>query len=166
MKKSVDKICDWIESLIYSLFIVICIMLFGVKSFSVDGKSMVPTLEPGQRVIAVDFFYKAKNNDIVIIDSNNKYGKPLIKRIIAVSGQTIEINDFGDIIVDGIVIDRGSENVRGDMEYPLTVPEGYVFVMGDNRTVSLDSRDSRIGLIDDRCIAGKYLFVMGSGKNE
>ncbi len=163
MKKSLDKISDWIESLIFSLLIVICIMLFGLKSFIVDGTSMVPTLQPGQRVIGVDFFYRAKNNDIVIIDSNNNYGKPLVKRIIAVSGQTLEIDNEGNVSVDGELISSGPENFKGDMEYPLIVPDGYVFVMGDNRSVSMDSRNSKIGLIDKHCIVGKFFFVIGSG---
>ncbi len=151
---------SWAESIIFALGLVMLIFTFAIKGYRVDGESMVPTLESGQRVVALDLFYDPKPQDIVIIDANNNYGKPLIKRVIAVGGQVVEINEEGVLCVDGVIVDTFAENVRGDIRYPLTIPEGYVFVMGDNRGSSLDSRNSRVGFIDKRSIVGHEIAVM------
>ena len=109
--------------------------------------------------------YEPQSGDVVVIDDNNNLDEPLIKRVVATAGQKVNIDPTtGAVTVDGVAFDEpiaaADVNVRGDAVYPLTVPEGYVFVMGDNRAVSLDSRYSQLGCVDVRSIVGKELFTL------
>ena len=138
------------------------IFRFVIQVVGIQGSSMSPTLEQGDRIVVSDLFYTPKQGDIVMISDDNVLGKQLVKRVIAVSGQTVEVTDEGDVLVDGAILDEPylTELTQspGDMTYPVTIPEGQVFVMGDNRAQSLDSRDTVIGLIDDSDIEGHVLF--------
>jgi len=118
-------------------------------------------------------FYAPKKGDIVVFQakSDSFGGTPLVKRVIATAGQTIDI-DFvsGDVFVNGILqvepyINELTHN-RLDFSGPLTVPAGHIFVMGDNRNSSSDSRDSRVGLVDTRYVLGKVLFIAIPGADE
>jgi signal peptidase I len=97
------------------------------------------------------------------VDSETSFGKPLVKRVIATGGDVIDIDyTLGTVTVNGETLDEeylhGVATLLGyDVQFPLTVPEGTVFVMGDNRNNSLDSRSSRVGCIDERDILGKVL---------
>ena len=162
-KKMIKEIYEWLEAVVFSLAIVVLLFTFVFRVVGVDGDSMLPTLVDGDRVILSNFFYKPERGDIVVTTQPNAVHKPLIKRIIALEGQEIDI-DFktGDVKVDGEVLDEKYINARtaasGDTAFPLTVPKGKVFVMGDNRNHSLDSRSSSIGLIDVRYLLGKTVF--------
>ena len=110
--------------------------------------------------------YQPKYGDVVIISQPNQYNEVLIKRIIAVGGQTVDVDaTAGTVTVDGKVLYepyiREQTLTQGNMNFPLTVPEGYVFVMGDNRNHSTDSRYKSIGLIDERYIMGKAFYRVG-----
>ena len=127
---------------------------------------MYDTLYTGDKVIVTNFMYTPKNNDIVVISHGAEYSKPIIKRVIATEGQKIQLDYENErIIVDGIVLDEPylyestfSGNI-GNNEIPEVVPEGKIFVMGDNRKVSMDSRSTEIGLIDLENVIGKAQFV-------
>ena len=132
----------------------------------VDGSSMYDTLSTKDKVIVTNFMYTPKTNDIVVISHGAQYAKPIIKRVIATEGQSVELDYEHDrIIVDGIVINEsyidGSTfgGVIGDNEIPDVIPEGKIFVMGDNRKVSMDSRSTQIGLIDVNDVIGKAQIV-------
>ena len=125
------------------------------------------TLASKDKVIVTNFAYTPKDNDIVVISHGAEYSKPIIKRIIATEGQSVKLDYENDrIIVDGVVIDEpyieGTtfSGKYGDNEIPDVIPEGKVFVLGDNRRVSLDSRYQEIGLIDEENIIGKAQFVV------
>jgi signal peptidase I len=120
----------------------------------------------GDRVFITAAGYQPKYGDVVIISQPNQYNEVLIKRIIAVGGQTVDVDaTAGTVTVDGKVLYepyiREQTLTQGNMNFPLTVPEGYVFVMGDNRNHSTDSRYKSIGLIDERYIMGKAFYRVG-----
>lgn len=128
---------------------------------------MDTTLAPNDRVIVTNLFYTPHNNDIVVISHGAEYNSPIIKRVIATEGQTIKLDYENDrIIVDGTIISEpyldGSTfgGIYADYEIPEVVPKGKVFVMGDNRKVSMDSRSSEIGLIDVENVIGKAEVVL------
>ena len=162
-KKSVGRIIGgWLAAIAIVAVIFFIIFRFVIQVVGIQGSSMSPTLEQGDRIVVSDLFYTPKQGDIVMISDDNVLGKQLVKRVIAVSGQTVEVTDEGDVLVDGAILDEPylTELTQspGDMTYPVTIPEGQVFVMGDNRAQSLDSRDTVIGLIDDSDIEGHVLF--------
>lgn len=163
---AVAGIYDWIRCIIFAIAIVIVCLTFVFRLVDVDGSSMYDTLSSDDKVIVTNFMYTPKTNDIVVISHGAEYTKPIIKRVIATEGQTIKLDYEHDrIIVDGVVIDEayidGSTfgGIVGDNEIPEVIPEGKIFVMGDNRKVSMDSRSTKIGLIDVKDVIGKAQVV-------
>ncbi len=164
LKKSVvtSTVFDWLGSLFMALICVLIVMTFFFRIIDVDGPSMEPTLINTDKVVITDLFYTPHQGDIVVISHGERYDKALIKRVIATEGQNLQI-DFANqkVYVDGELIDepyiqgvtklgdKTPEEVNG------IIPEGKVFVMGDNRTVSLDSRFHEVGLINVSDIIGK-----------
>lgn len=164
---AVSGIYDWVRCIIFAIAIVIVCLTFVFRLVDVSGNSMYDTLSSDDKVIVTNFMYTPKNNDIVVISHGAEYTNPIIKRVIATEGQTLEIDYENDrIIVDGIVIEEpyidGStfEGNIGDNEIPYVIPEGKIFVMGDNREVSMDSRSTKIGLIDVDDVIGKAQIVV------
>ncbi len=153
---------DWLGSLFMALVVVLLVMTFGFRIIDVDGKSMEPTLIDSDKVLITDLFYTPHNGDIVIISHGEEYPKPLVKRVIATAGQELKLDyENNAVYVDGQKLDEPyiqGTTVRGDVaeeELNGVVPEGKVFVMGDNRSISLDSRYKQIGFIDESYIIGK-----------
>ena len=167
-------IFDWIEVLVHSILIVVLCFSFLFRIATIDGPSMMNTLHDGERVIISNLFYKPKVGDIVVISRNkensvftiNSSNTPIIKRIIATEGQSVDIDfEKGIVYVDGIALDepyaRTPTTRKFDIDFPVTVDEGCVFVLGDNRNDSMDSRDSRIGeygMVDTRYILGHAVY--------
>lgn len=157
---------DWVFSTIKAVIITLVVFIFLVRIVEVNGTSMYPTLEDSDKVLISDLFYSPKAGDIVVFkkdeyDSN----RALIKRIIATEGQEINIDfDNGIVYIDGVAIDEPyiNELTHTKLNFigPKTVPQGCVFVMGDNRNASTDSRYSSIGMVDERLILGKVLCVI------
>ncbi len=157
---------DWIRCVIFAVAIVVVFLVFVFRLVDVEGTSMNDTLATNDKVIVTDMLYTPHNNDIVVISHGAEYEKPIIKRVIATEGQTVKLDYENDrIIVDGIELDepyiKGTtfSGNQGDNVIPEVIPEGKIFVMGDNRAVSLDSRSTRIGLIDKKDVIGKAQFV-------
>ncbi len=166
LKKSegTANLYDWIHSLVFAVAIVVIILTFFLRLVDVSGTSMVPTLKHQDKVIVTNFFYTPKDGDIIVISHGAEYSDPIIKRVIATEGQTLSINfDKGVVKVDGKKLDetyiQGFTHAE-DAEIPKVIPKGKVFVMGDNRGVSLDSRSKEIGLIDVKDIIGKAQVVV------
>ena len=170
LKKSegTSTVYDWAHSLFFALAAVLIILTFFLRLVDVSGSSMFDTLYHGDKVIVTNFLYEPDNGDIVVISHGAEYDQPIIKRVIATEGQTLSIDKKGTVTVNGKVVEEDyilGTTALGNAEIPEVIPEGKVFVMGDNRPVSLDSRDNRIGLIDEDDIIGKAQVVVFPFKN-
>lgn len=157
---------DWIRCIIFAIAIVVIVLTFVFRLVDVEGTSMCDTLQTKDKVIVTNLLYTPRDNDIVVISHGAEYKKPIIKRVIATEGQTLELDYENEkIIVDGIEISepyiKGTtfSGNYGNNAIPSVIPEGKIFVMGDNRQVSLDSRSTEIGLIDVKDVIGKAQVV-------
>lgn len=153
---------DMVDSLKGAIIVVFAVFAFVFRVLGVDGGSMLPTLRDGDWVAVSGITASVERGDIVVVTQPWERNVPIIKRVIAVGGDTVYIDfDSNKVYVNGTEIDEPYINeptrVSGDVEFPLMVEEGKIFVMGDNRNVSLDSRSSKIGLIDENYILGKAL---------
>lgn len=181
-RKAAHEILEWLEILVTAIIAVVVIFSLIFRVATIDGDSMKNTLFGGNKltgavadkVIITNLMYEPKQGDIVVVSRNiensvegqTRSNSPIIKRVIAVGGQTVNI-DFteGIVYVDGKALKEDYTSTpttnRADVEFPLYVPEGYIFVLGDNRAESLDSRYSQIGengLIDTRYVLGHAVF--------
>ena len=161
----IDEVLDWIETLVLYCFIALLLLSFVLKLIAVDGSSMEPTLLNGQRLIATNLFYEPENGDIVIFNNpNSKLNKTLVKRVIATEGQTVSIDfENGKVFVDGKELDEPyikelTKERENFYAKEVTVPEGHIFVMGDNRNNSTDSRSNAVGMVPVDCIIGKAVL--------
>lgn len=174
-------LCDTVdlaESVITAIFTVMLIFTYLVCTANVEGDSMVPTLDDGDRLLVSRLTQHYETGDILILNTESAYlfdadgkltaspglGKTIVKRLTAQSGQTVDIDfDAGIVYVDGTALDEPYINTLTKRDnrafsYPLTVPDGYIFVLGDNRHISKDSRHPEIGLIPEENIIGKVLL--------
>ena len=164
------EIYDWIQCIVAALVICVLLFSFGLRLVDVVGNSMYPTLENGDKVIVSNIFYEPKQGDIIVFRKDEYREEPLVKRVIAVGGQTVDIDfDRGVGYVDGKPLDEPyiAEITTEELDFagPIEVEEGTVFVMGDNRNHSTDSRYSQIGCVDVRCIMGKVYYTVFPIKN-
>ena len=141
----------------------VLLFVFCLRTVGVVGQSMEQTLQQGDRLIISSLFYTPKRGDIVVLRKPSYKMDAIIKRVIALEGQTVDIDfDAGVVYVDGVAQEEPFTNTptnyREDFDGPVTVPEGCVFVMGDNRNHSTDSRTASIGCVDTRYIVGRALF--------
>lgn len=178
-KKTIEK-ANWKQNLMLDLrdvlytlagFMLVYLLLFRIVV--VVGPSMYNTLIDGDRLILSSslFYGEPQRGDIVVISKKSfENGECIVKRIIATEGQTVDI-DFkaGVVYVDGIALQEDytytPTNLEEGVRFPITVGENQVFVMGDNRNQSKDSRNPQIGLIDERQILGKAIFLLTPGTN-
>lgn len=160
------ELYDWVYSLIIALIICVIVFAFFIRVVDVVGTSMNPTLNNNDKMLVSGLFYKPSVGDVVVF-KKNEYDpdKALVKRVVAVEGQEINIDfEKGIVYINGqpIVEDYILEPTMNKLDFigPKTVPEGCVFVMGDNRNASVDSRKAEIGMVDTRLILGKAYFVI------
>ena len=157
------EVYDWLQCVVVALIACVLVFMFVARVIDVVGTSMVPTLQDGDKIIITRLVGEYKQGDIVVLQKDSFRDEPIVKRIIATEGQTIDI-DFttGTVYVDDVPLQEDYVNEltfrQEDFTGPVTVPEGCVFVMGDNRNNSTDSRDARIGCVDTRNIMGKVIF--------
>ncbi len=168
-----QEIYEWVDSIVITVVVILMVFTFLFRQVKIDGGSMEPTLQGEERIIISDLFYSPCYGDIVVISSEVYENKPIIKRVIATEGQWVDIRDgkvfVGDsleqmnivgeeFIGDVETVQSISSNIYGSHSYPLQVPENRLFVLGDNRAVSLDSRSESVGFVDERQVLGKALF--------
>jgi len=165
------ELYDWLQCIVTAIISGIFIFVFFGRTIGVDGISMMDTLRNADRVIMSNIFYTPRNGDIIVFQSPSVAfdGTPLVKRVIAIEGQTVDINfDTSQVFVDGVelsedyILEPTSYN-RHRFTGPVTVPEGYLFVLGDNRNSSTDSRDPQVGFVDTRYVLGRVHFIVIPG---
>ncbi len=158
-RRMVSGLYDLIGTMVSTLVIIVMIFTFLVRGVAVDGTSMVPTLKNNDRLFLSRLSSEYTYGDIVVID--RYIDEPLIKRVVAISGDIVEITETGQLLVNGQVQEEPytiGETVPRDMNGPVLVPPGYVFVLGDNRAISNDSRSAEIGMISVKDIVGKAIW--------
>ncbi|MBQ6372160.1 MAG: signal peptidase I [Oscillospiraceae bacterium] len=164
--KSAKDTYDWIQSLTSALMFCVIVFVFFIRLVYVNGNSMYPTLNNNDLMLVSRFLYTPDTGDIVVFKKDSyDENKALVKRVIATEGQVINMNfETGQVFVDGVELKedyiRDLTHNKLDFIGPQTVPEGCVFVMGDNRNESTDSRNILIGMVDARLIIGKVLYVV------
>ena len=161
---------DWVQSVVMALLVCVMLFTFCVRIIRVQGGSMLNTLHEGDRLIVSNLLYSPEQGDIIVLRKQSFSDYPIVKRIIATEGQTVDIDfDLGVVKVDGEALeeDYALEPISKRIDYtePVVVPEGCVFVLGDNRNASTDSRDDRIGCVDVRYIMGKAHFIILPGED-
>lgn len=168
--KGVKTLYEWLEEIVIALTLVILVFTFLFRVVTVTGESMLPNFVEGQKLIVTNLGHSVEQGTVVVI--TNVLNEPIIKRVIATEGQTVDIDyETGVVYVDGEAVDEtqfGLENgittrpysTLEAMVFPQTVPEGCVFVLGDNRSVSKDSRYTEVGMVDTRHILGEAVFTL------
>ena len=154
---------EWVESFVKTVVVVVFVFTFFARTSVVQGGSMEETLKEGEMLLVTRVFYTPAQGDIVVATKPTLLNEPLVKRVIATGGQTVDIDfEQGTVTVDGLQLEEyyinTPTNKRYDVIFPVTVPKGHIFVMGDNRNGSLDSRSTKIGFIDERYVLGKVFW--------
>ena len=163
---------SWLRTLVCVVLATVLVFTLVVRIVRVDGQSMRETLQNGDILLTVNRHLagELKAGDIVVIKKEYfEDGKPIVKRIIATEGQTVDIDfDAGVVYVDGQALEedyiREPTYLDEGLEFPITVPEGCLFLLGDNRNNSMDSRYPDLGPVDVRCVIGKAVVLVFPGK--
>ena len=174
-----QNLFEWLQLLVIVLVVIVGVFTFVGSIIGVDGSSMYPTLHNRDLMLVQRIAYTPEQGDVVVLRKDGTFDdEALVKRIIAVGGQTVYVDyDANTITVDGQVLDEPYLNYEYDQAYgddfmaertdldpdyvnrEFTVPEGCVFVCGDNRNHSSDSRSMALGFVDERYIIGRVLLV-------
>ncbi len=167
---------DYVEMFVLAAVVVVLILTFAFRICVVSGGSMNQTLKNGEKLLVSDLFYTPKAGDIIVFhqtsETDDRFNEPIVKRVIATGGQHVKIDydakkvyvsDDADFSEDELIdesqyayFSSGKWLLRGETEYE--VPEGHLFVLGDNRNDSADSRDARVSFVDERRVLGRVLF--------
>ncbi len=169
-----ENVMLYLHDGVYLLTVVLLLFLLVFRIIIVSGDSMRMTLVDGDYLLLINnvFYQNPKQGDVVVISKDSfDDGKPIVKRVIATEGQTVDIDfEAGAVFVDGEALSEpyinNPTNSNWGTHFPLTVAEGCIFVLGDNRVVSRDSRDPVIGQVDNREVLGRALFLFLPGTDK
>ena len=157
----------WLQALVMALVGLILVFTFIGRIIGVDGSSMMPTLHDHDMLLLQSIGYTPESGDVVVLSKKSfREGQPIVKRVIAVGGQTVDIDyESNTVYVDGVVLDETyilepMRELPSNFATHVVVPEGSIFVMGDNRNNSTDGRSPELGVVDERCVLGRALFVL------
>lgn len=159
---------EWLQVVVGCLTVIVLLLLFVGRILYVEGPSMIPTLHDGDVMVVQELGYTPHQGDVVVLtQAFRDVTGPIVKRVVATEGQTVDIDyDAGTVTVDGVALDEPYINFE-PMRVPpyesqshVTVPEGHIFVMGDNRNHSNDSRDVLLGTVDTRRLLGRAVTVL------
>jgi len=173
-KRPYEEWFYWLQTLVTAIICIVLLFTLLGRLTRVVGQSMDPTLQEGELLLVWSLGYEPKQGDIVIANKTTEesttalHGEAIVKRVVATGGQTVEIDyDNSVLYVDGVPMEE--DYILEDMRWPgnpymmetyFQVPEGEVFLMGDNRNGSTDSRDERLGCVDSDYLLGKAVFVL------
>ncbi len=156
-----------VRTLVTVLAVLILVFTFVARIIVVSGPSMENTLQNGDAMLVWSLGYTPEQGDVVVLTKRSYQEDSIVKRVIATGGQTVDIDyATGTVYVDGMALEEDyiKEQMQvpsyGDMVNHVTVPEGCLFVMGDNRNQSADSRYPEIGIVDERCVIGRVVAVI------
>lgn len=162
-----QELFQTLQSLAVIVLVIIFLFTFVVRITVVDGHSMENTLHHGDIVLTWSLGYTPEQGDIVVLTKTTFREQSIIKRVIATEGQTVDIDySTSTVYVDGVALE---EDYIKEADWDLyadsgvnhvTVPEGHIYVMGDNRNGSSDSRDPALGVVDVRCVIGQAVVVL------
>lgn len=164
-KKHNPEWFEWYDAAVFGLAVIVLCFTFVVRIVTVDGHSMEPTLSSGQRVAVQSAFYRPQRGDVVVVDSYSRYGDMLVKRVVGAGGDVIDIDfESGIVYRNGEALEEpyvlGPTTLSYDIQFPITVPQGSVFLLGDNRNGSTDSRHSGVGSVHRDCLLGRAVAVI------
>lgn len=168
------ELYEWVQTLVSAVVIILVVFAFVARLVGVDGNSMEPTLKHKDCLVVLNsmLYNDYKYGDVVVLRKDTLTDDAIVKRVIATENQEIDIDfETGSVYVDGVLLKEEYINeltfTDEGMTFPLVVPEGSVFVMGDNRNHSTDSRDTRLGTVDTRYIIGRAVAVVlpGTGRD-
>ena len=154
-------------SFVTALIVVFVLFVFVCRPIRVDGSSMLPTLRNGDWLLVSAFSTELKRGRVTVVAESGSLHKPLVKRVIGLPGDVVDIDfERGVVIVNGAELDEPyiAEPTwrQGNLRFPLTVPPGTCFVLGDNRNHSTDSRFSVVGFVDERHVIGQMLVKLSA----
>lgn len=166
------SVIENLEVVVLAACAVILIFTMGVRVCAVNGTSMYDTLNHEDKLLVSNLFYTPERGDIIVfhMTGEDKFNEPLVKRVIATGGEWLDINfETWEVRVadnpemeNAVTLDEpyiylGEPARYYNIDFPLQVPEGHLFVMGDNRHSSADSRSSACGFVDERRVLGKVV---------
>ena len=153
------SIYEALSVVISAIFIIALVFTFGFRLVGVSGSSMINTLIDGDWLIVTPYYDEPEYGDIVISTHRLERMGPIVKRVIATAGDTVDMDEDGNVYVNGEMLTEDyavpANEIKGDLSYPVTVPEGHLMLMGDNRPSSADSRYSYVGFAPENALLGK-----------
>ena len=154
------SIYEGLSVVISAIFIIALVFTFGFRLVGVSGSSMVDTLHDGEWLIVTPYYDEPEYGDIVISTHRLSSMGPIVKRVIASEGDVVDIDAAGNVSVNGVLLDESSyampvHSMKGNLSYPVTVPEGCVMLLGDSRPISSDSRYDYVGFAPVDSLLGK-----------